>query len=83
MKKALAAAILVARIGWSAVDFDRDVHPILAARCFAETPLPPFGVVACCCRAVTAAAAWLETSFSFAFSVSTCECISFIADVIS
>jgi hypothetical protein len=35
MKKALAAAILVARIGCGAVDFDRDVHPILAARCFA------------------------------------------------
>src|SRR5438105_11653482 len=35
MKKALAAAILVARIGWAGVDFDREVHPILAARCFA------------------------------------------------
>ena len=35
MKKALAAAILVARIGWGAVDFDAQVHPILAARCFA------------------------------------------------
>jgi mono/diheme cytochrome c family protein len=34
MKTALAAAILVARIGWSAVDFGSDVHPILAARCF-------------------------------------------------
>ena len=35
MKKALAAAILVARIGLAGVDFDRQVHPILAARCFA------------------------------------------------
>jgi hypothetical protein len=35
MKKALAAAILVARIGSAGVDFDRQVHPILAARCFA------------------------------------------------
>jgi hypothetical protein len=35
MKKGLAAAILVARIGCAGVDFDRQVHPILAARCFA------------------------------------------------
>ena len=35
MKGALAAAVLVARIaGAAAVDFDRQVHPILAARCF-------------------------------------------------
>jgi hypothetical protein len=35
MKKALAAAILVARIGSAGVDFDAQVHPIFAARCFA------------------------------------------------
>ena len=35
MKKVFAAMVLVARIGLAAVDFDRDVHPILAARCFA------------------------------------------------
>jgi hypothetical protein len=35
MMKTLAAAFLVTRIGFAAVDFDRDVHPILAARCFA------------------------------------------------
>src|SRR5580704_6130445 len=35
MKKALAAAILVARIGSAGVDFNAQVHPILAARCFA------------------------------------------------
>src|SRR5580704_4323017 len=34
MKKALAAAILVARIGSAGVDFNAQVHPILAARCF-------------------------------------------------
>ena len=35
MRKVLAAAALLARIGFGAVDFDREVHPILAARCFA------------------------------------------------
>jgi Protein of unknown function (DUF1553)./Protein of unknown function (DUF1549)./Planctomycete cytochrome C. len=36
MKGALAAAVLVTRIAAGAtVDFDRQVHPILAARCFA------------------------------------------------
>src|SRR5882724_10886765 len=35
MRKALAAVVLLARIGVAAVDFDREVHPILAARCFA------------------------------------------------
>jgi hypothetical protein len=35
MKKGLAAAILVARIGSAQVDFEAQVHPILAARCFA------------------------------------------------
>ena len=35
MNKALAAAVLAGQIGFAAVDFDRDVHPILAARCFA------------------------------------------------
>src|SRR5207247_6635170 len=33
--KVFAAAVLLARIGFAAVDFDRQVHPILAARCFA------------------------------------------------
>src|SRR6266571_4895240 len=32
--KLFATAVLLARIGFAAVDFDRDVHPILAARCF-------------------------------------------------
>ena len=32
--KLFATAVLLARIGLAAVDFDRDVHPILAARCF-------------------------------------------------
>ena len=35
MKKAFAAAVLAARISFAGVDFNRDVHPILAARCFA------------------------------------------------
>src|SRR5713226_5805488 len=35
MRKAFAAAILLVRISDAAVDFDRQVHPILAARCFA------------------------------------------------
>ncbi len=35
MKKTLAAALLVTRLSLAGVDFDRDVHPILAARCFA------------------------------------------------
>src|SRR5438445_12983434 len=33
--KTFAAAVILARIGFAAVDFDREVHPILAARCFA------------------------------------------------
>ncbi len=35
MKRALAALMLLARIGFAGVDFDGAVHPILAARCFA------------------------------------------------
>jgi hypothetical protein len=35
MRKAFAAAALIARIGFAGVDFDREVHPILAAKCFA------------------------------------------------
>jgi len=35
MNKVLTAAVLAAQIGFAAVDFDRDVHPILTARCFA------------------------------------------------
>jgi hypothetical protein len=35
MKKAFLAALMIARIGLAGVDFDRDVHPILAAHCFA------------------------------------------------
>ena len=35
MKRAFAAAVIAARIGFAGVDFSRDVHPILAARCFA------------------------------------------------
>lgn len=34
MTKGLAAVFLMARIALAGVDFDRDVHPILAARCF-------------------------------------------------
>jgi hypothetical protein len=34
MKIVFAAAVLLARIACAAVDFDRQVHPILAARCF-------------------------------------------------
>src|SRR5262245_38264740 len=33
--KAVAGAVLLARIGFAGVDFDREVHPILAAKCFA------------------------------------------------
>src|SRR2546421_871341 len=35
MRKEFAAAILLARISDAAIDFDREVHPILAAKCFA------------------------------------------------
>src|SRR5437867_1958745 len=35
MRKALAAAVFMARIAFAGIDFDREVHPILAARCFA------------------------------------------------
>ena len=35
MKKTFVTALLAARIGLAGVDFDRDVHPILAAHCFA------------------------------------------------
>src|SRR5580704_5750414 len=34
MTRIFAAALLIARAGLAGVDFDRDVHPILAARCF-------------------------------------------------
>src|SRR6266849_3632119 len=34
MSRAFAAGVLLARIGLAGVDFDRQVHPILAARCF-------------------------------------------------
>src|SRR2546429_231877 len=33
--KVFAAAVLLSQISFAAVDFDRQVHPILAARCFA------------------------------------------------
>src|SRR6267378_6595159 len=35
MRSVFAAVVLLARVGYAAVDFDRQVHPILAARCFA------------------------------------------------
>src|SRR5437660_12561939 len=35
MRSVFAVAVVMARIGCAAVDFDRQVHPILAARCFA------------------------------------------------
>ena len=35
MSRVLLAAIVAAQIGFGAVDYDRQVHPILVSRCFA------------------------------------------------